>query len=245
MIRAEHRVTLEKIIWTHAHADECSHKSAQRANRGVDAAQEYRLVTHRYAVVYEPLACLPTQFCDLGWVVKMRVHEDWMMLGESLAELVVDAHGQHHGNSRSDSNNLDVLDAAKPTEDFVQAPGAQEKGVAATDQNISDAGLALDVGDGLIDFVSFRWLLTTHNAAPVAVATIDCTAVEDVEETAVGVLVEDAGDGGMAVFPEWVPELFVAKGKLAKRRKRLPANWAIAAIRIHERGIVRRGTGPK
>jgi len=133
-------------------------------------------------------------------VVEVRIYKDRVVLCEGLAEFIVDPHRQHHRDPRTNANDFDVLDGTQPTEDVVEAFCAEQQRVATTDEHIANAGLAFDIREGVVNLVSGWWGFAADDAPPVAMATIDGAAIEDVEQATIRVLVKDARYRGVAVF---------------------------------------------
>ncbi len=202
-------VALIKIIRADAAAQQLLHKDLIDGGVIVDAPQEDALVPQRDAVVGEPLEggfYLGGQFPGM---IDVDAHPERMVFGQHAAQLRGDALGEENGDAGADPEELNVLDVAQAAEEGLEFVVGKEQGIAAGKEHVPDFGVGFEIAESGLPFgVEFLLAHPAHDPAAGAVAAIGGAAVGDEEKDAVGITVDEAGDGHVAVFAARVGHFF-------------------------------------
>ena len=152
-------------------------------------------------------------------MVEVRVDPDRVVLLEQRAHLAIDALRQEHWNAGSESDDLDVRNGAESGQDFFEVSERQRKWIAARDDDIANLGMIGNVLDHLFDLaLSGRAVFVDPLPLPRAVAAVERAVRGDEEKAAVGIAMNDPGDGRVAFLIERIPGQFAGIEQLLGRR---------------------------
>ena len=183
---------------------------------------------------------------DLVGVVDVDVQPQRVVLGEHLAQLVVDALGHEHRHPGSDAHDLHVRDLAQAAERRLQQLGREREAVAARDQHVADLGVVPDVVElGLVLLAVEVLGGVADDPAPRAVAAVHRALGGDQHQDAVRVAVDQARDGRVPVLGEAVLHHPREAAQLAPQRDDLAADRVVRVVGIHEAGEVGRDVDPE
>ena len=143
-------------------------------------------------------------------MIEVRVDEQRVVAAQHRAQLVVDPHRAHHRQPGADPDRLDVRDRAQPTEQVPEPARREQQRIAAREQHVADPWGPRDVVEPGLELGRGRRLVAADQPAPVAVAAVDAAAIDDQEQHAIGVLVDDRRCRVVAVLAERIAELLGA-----------------------------------
>ena len=174
-------------------------------------------------------------------VVEVEVHPDRVVLGEHLAQLVVDALRQEDRHARADADDLDVGDLAQPAQDRLEELGRQRQAVAAADEHVAHLRRPAQVVELRLVLGAVEVLgRVAHDARPRAVAAVGRALRGDEHQHPVGVAVDQARHRRVAVLGERVLHHRREGLLLAAERDDLAADRVVRVRRVDERDEVRR-----
>ena len=191
------QIAVVQVVRLDATFDESAHQRFERRRIVVDAAQQHRLADERNAGVGEFCAGRARLRGQFARMVRMYCDP-----GRGALDLQrIDQRGGHPSrigdrNTRVDADDLHVGDACKVAHDGAQAPCRQHQGIAAGQDHFPNFRMCADVGQCLcVGLLAQRGLLawSDHLAAETETA-IDRTHVHQLEQHAIRVAMDDAGD---------------------------------------------------
>ena len=241
MGRAFDQVAGIEIIRPHAHHQQAMHERLHHLDVVIDTGEEYRLIAERDAGKRQALAGRGELAGDLLRMIGMDAQPDRSVLAEDLGELRRDALRQEDGDTRTDADELDVLDRAQTAEERVQLGVGQQQRVAAGEQDVADLGMLFDVlQPGLELRMEVIRLGVGDQAAARAITAIGSAPVGDQEQDAVRITVDDAGDGHGAFFADRILGFAGGDIGLLDPRDDLTADRAVRVLRVDQVEEMRR-----
>ena len=123
MARALDQVALVDVVGPDAVLDQPMNERPHDVDAVVDPGEQYRLIAERDAGAGDPVGGAGDFGRDLVGMVEMEVHPKRVVLGEHVAQLVVDALRQEDRHARSDADDLDVRDLAQAAQDRLEQLG--------------------------------------------------------------------------------------------------------------------------
>ena len=106
-------------------------------------------------------------------MIEVQVHPEWVVLGEHLAEFVIDALWHEDWNARTDANDLNVWDIAQAAQDLLKEFWRKGEPVAAADQYVAHlwrASQVVELRFVILGVEVLRWI--TNDARTCAVAAV-------------------------------------------------------------------------
>ena len=194
VVRAGTRISTSR--WT---------SSRWMCTQSLTPGEQHRLVAQRDAGAAQLVAGAGELGRDLVGVVDVDVHPQRVVLGEHLAQLVVDPLRQEHRHARADPDDLDVRDLAQAADRRLEQLRGERQAVAAGDQHVADLGRPADVVELRLVLAAVEVLgRVADDPAPRAVAAVAGALRRDQHQDAVRVAVDEPGDGRVAVLREAV-----------------------------------------
>ena len=139
------QVALVDVVRPDPDLDQALDELALDVDAVVDAGEQHRLVAQRNAGATEGVAGARELGRDLVGVVDVDVHPQRVVLGEHLAQLLVDPLRQEHRHPGADPDDLDVGDLAQAADRGLEQLRGEGQAVAARDQHVADLRRAADV----------------------------------------------------------------------------------------------------
>ena len=145
------QVALVQVVGANPPGEQPLVQVGDGASRGVDAAQQHRLVLHRHAVVDQPLAGRAGLGGALLGVVEVGDHEERAPgAGASAASASVDPHRAVTTGARVARRRISTCGMARSSSSTQPMPLVGEhQRVAARDDHVAHLGMGPHVGDPL------------------------------------------------------------------------------------------------
>ena len=90
---------------------------------------------------------------QLFGVVEVGHDPDRVVRAQRLDQLVGDARGQGDRNARREADHVERRDGAEAGEEALEARGGEGEGIAAAHDDVADAGVRLEPGEGRLERV--------------------------------------------------------------------------------------------
>ena len=181
------------------------HERALDVDAVVDPRQQHGLIPDRDARPGELVDRPADLGRDLVGVIEMEIDPDRVIALEHLAQLVIDALGHEDRNAGADPDDFDVGDLPDAADDRFEELGRERQAVTAADQDVAHLRGPSEVVElGLVLPAVEVLSRVADDPAPRAVPAIAGALGGDEHQDAVGVAVDQAGDGGVAVLREGV-----------------------------------------
>lgn len=194
-------VPLVEVIGADAAHQEFLNKVFLDLDGVVDLVKEDGLVPHDNPSVGEAAEAIADLGGEFVRVVGVDGNEEGVEFLQHRAEFGRDALGEKNGDAGADSDELDVGDGVEFGEELFEFVIGKEEGVATGEEDVADLRGVFKILDGLVP-LGFELLVgdAGNDAGASAVAAVGGAAVGDEEEDAVGIAVDESGDGHVGVF---------------------------------------------
>ena len=197
--------------------------------------QQHGLVAQRDPGAAQHVAGARELGRDLVGVVDVDVHPQRVVLGEHLAELLVDPLRQEHRHARADPDDLDVRDLAQAADRRLEELRGERQAVAARDQHVADLRRPADVVELRLVLAAVEVLgRVADDPAPRAVPAVARALRRDQHQDAIGVAVDEPRDGRVPVLGEAVLHHPGEAAQLAAERDDLAPDRVLGILGVDE-----------
>jgi hypothetical protein len=181
-------VHLVKIVRTNSHPEEAVHERLHHIGIIVYALQEHALVSQRHSGKRESFTSGAQLLRGFLWMIHVNAHPDRPVFPEQFAQLRCDSLRQEYRNSRSDANELHVLDCPESRQQVFQFLVGQQKRIPTRQQHVTDFRMRLNIPQALLVLRMEIVILGVRNQpAPRAITTVGRTPIRYQEQHPVGI----------------------------------------------------------